>query len=111
MPNDSVPIACTVSGSSISCPASTNLTAKSKPCTLQFNLGPANGNYSWLDDSPYGIVITDGSTEFSNITRVSDTQVTVQDKNDDGKTYTYQVTCNGPNGTISSDPSIVNRGK
>jgi len=111
MPNDTVQIACTVANNTITCPASTSLAGKSRPCTLEFNLSPTNGSYSWLADSPYGVVITDGGTEFSSIARASATKVTVEDANDDGKTYQYTVTCNGPNGTISSDPSIVNRGK
>ena len=110
MPQDTVAIPCNVANDKVNCPATTNLAAKSKPCTLQFNLTPANGNYSWLATSPYGIEITSGSVEFTSWTRVSDTRVTCVDANNDGATYQYTASCNGPNGVVVGDPSIVNRG-
>jgi len=110
MPNDTVQIPCTATNSTITCPATTNLQSKSKPCTLKFDLNPNNGNYSWLETSPFGIEIAGGGTEFTTFTRVSDTVVTVEDANNDGTTYTYTASCNGPNGIVVGDPSIVNRG-
>ena len=110
MSQDTVTVPCTASTTSIGVPAQTNLTTKTQPCTLKFDLSPDNGKYKWLQTEPYGIDVTNGGTEFSNWNRVSDTVVTVDDSNNDGTTYTYSVTCDGPNGQVSSDPSIVNRG-
>ena len=110
MPKDTVQIPCNANTGSITAPASTSLAGKSQPCTLQFDLNPNNGSYSWLATEPYGIEISGAGSEFTGWTRVSDTVVTVDDVNNDGATYTYTVSCNGPNGIVIGDPSIVNRG-
>lgn len=112
MPNDTVQVTCTVSnnGDSISTsPPSLNLTGKTQPCTIQFNLQPSNGNYSWETTSPFGIEVTSGNGEFTNYNRVDNDTVTVVDANTGGGSYVYTVSCNGPDGTVVGDPTIVNR--
>jgi hypothetical protein len=92
--------------------------------TVQFNLQPGTSGYKFPSSSTYGISITDKSgvtyakghdanDEFDSYSRVSDTEVTVNDKNDNtsSKDYCYCVTVTGPNGeSLSSDPIIRNRG-
>ena len=111
MPRDTVRANVNVTGTGTITENNINLQSKSQPCTIEFNLvGAGNSNYKFPADSPYGINIITSGSEFSNYTRVSDTKVTVDDANDDGTQYTYDITLvDAEGGEVSSDPLIINR--
>jgi hypothetical protein len=85
--------------------------------TLQFNLRGRPG-YKFLAASPFGVVVqpatppaTAPSVEFTNYVRVSDTEVTLYDNDNNNANYPFTVTVEDSNGTTyTSDPAIRNRG-
>ncbi len=120
-----VNVACVVSNNggtpTLSTPSQVNVGSVANT-TVQFNLTGLPG-YSFPAAANYGVALSDkagvtyepghdANDEFDNYVRVSSTEVTVNDKNDNsGQTdYCYCITVNGPNNTtLTSDPIIRNR--
>jgi hypothetical protein len=125
---DAVRVACIVNRSgrhgalSLVTPGVVDVSNITGPVTLQFDLYGLPG-WNFLATSPFGIVIAnmpnvtyedvhEAHVEFDSYTRVSDTTVTVNDKNDNTRAlqeYSFCVTVTDGKDELTCDPIIRNR--